>query len=51
MAEGDFLQLMKDCQLLDPHLTPLQTKHIFAHTQLVPLVAVLPVAAWEVGVR
>ena len=34
MSEGDFVQLMKDCLLVDGHLTPLQLKHVFAHTQL-----------------
>ena len=37
LSETDFVQLLKDCQLVDAHLTPLQLKHVFAHTQLVSL--------------
>lgn len=32
---GDFMQMLRDTQLLDDHLTPLAAHHVFGHTQLV----------------
>ena len=35
LKAADFMKLLRDCQLMDKGaLTPLQVKHIFAHTQL-----------------